>query len=244
MSVQPVLLEVLKQCSLGGVETLKVTGTSDAVKVQCHDVDKTLFVEANLHDPIEEFKGEFGITNLKMLTGLLSFAHFQEGGFTVNNHNRGDAELPYQFVFKGKGSKSTFNLMDINYVPQQASIAQVPWNVKLAVTKEMLTEFQGFASLYSEVDKHFSINIEDDAVMITFGQEASSTHSGIMKLADAEGQTLKGTLSFPVDKFIMLLKLAASKDSAKLMFTDKGLLGVDVEGTFAIYHYYLRQTVR
>ena len=242
MSSQLILLEILKKCSLSGVEILKITGTDKDVTVQCHDVDKTLFVEGNLPNPVSDFKGEFGISNLKMLSGLLNFSHFQENNFTVITHNRGDVNVPYQFALKGKGSKATFNLMDMNYVPQQATIAKVPWNVTLEVSKEMLTEFQSFAGLYSEVDKSFTIGIEEDEVIVSFGQGSSSTHSGSMKLADAKGQNLKGSLSFPVDKFLMLLKLAVN-DTAKLLLTDKGLLGVDIEGEYGIYHYYLRHTV-
>lgn len=244
MSVQSVLSEVVKHCSMNGVEVIKITGSDTAVRVQCHDADKTLFVEGDI-PPLDDFRGEFGITNIKMLSGLLGFSHYQDSAFKINTRKKDGETVPFQIQFKGRGSKSLFNLMDANYIPKQATIPAVPWGVTLSeVTKEMLTEFQQFAGLYAEIDKFFSISVVDDAIMITFGQEASSTHSGSMKLADAGGQTLNSTLSFPVDKFIALMKLAVANETAKLMFTDKGLLGIDLTSEHGVYRYYLRQTVR
>ena len=244
MSIQSILKDIIKHCGVAGVEVIKITGSDEGIKAQCHDLDKTLFVEGNFAEVIPEFSGEFGITNIKMLSGLLGFSHYQEGSFAVKTRKVNDVEVPSQLQFKGKGSRSTFNLMDNNYVPQQATIAQVPWNIVIdEVTKDMMAEFQQFAGLYSEVDKHFNVAVDDGAIMVTFGQEASSTHSGAMKLVETT-QTLANTLSFPVDKFVMLMKLAIANETAKLKFTDKGLLGVDIESDNGVFHYYLRQTVR
>jgi len=55
---------------------------------------------------------------------------------------------------------------------------------------------------------------------------------------------LSSQLSFPVDKFVMLMKLAVNKEGSKLKFSDKGLLGVEVNTEYGVYHYYLRQMVR
>ena len=42
----------------------------------------------------------------------------------------------------------------------------------------------------------------------------------------------------------MLLKLAAANEKSKLMFSNKGVLGVEIETELGRYSYYLRQNVR
>lgn len=244
MTIQAALSEIIKYCNIGGIDIIKLTGSEKGIFVQCRDEDRTFVVEGEIKTPADGMIGEFGVTNLKMLSGLLDFSHFKDGEFKVITRKSGENEIPAQFQFKGKGSKALFNLMDIQYVPKQATVSNIPWDVTLTdLTKEMLSDFQSFAGMYSEVDKNFNILVEDGSVKVSFGQEASSMHSGVMKLADTNKITIP-SMTFPVDKFIMLMKLATGNQTAKLLLTSKGLLGVDIETDIGIYRYYLRQTVR
>ncbi|RYF03838.1 MAG: hypothetical protein EOO77_30450 [Oxalobacteraceae bacterium] len=71
----------------------------------------------------------------------------------------------------------------------------------------------------------------------------SSSHSGSMVFAEKVVGTLTGVLNFPVDKFLMLMKIAQNASEARLMFTSKGLLGVEVVTHHGTYKYFLRQTI-
>lgn len=248
MTIQAVLSDVVKQCAVSGVEVIKVTATAESTLIQTFDADKTLFIEGHLNDTIPEFVGEFGITNLKMLSGLLGFASYQTdtADFKVRSRDLNGAKVLDQFEFKGSGSKSVFKLMDVQHVPQQAKIASIPWNVTIdeGVSKSKITEFQQFAGLYAEIDKQFSVVSEGDNLVVNFGQQASSTHSGSMTLAENIAGTIQPALTFPVDKFLMLMKLAQNAQSSKLMFTNKGLLGVETVTNHGSYKYFLRQSVR
>jgi hypothetical protein len=247
MTIQAALSDVVKQCAIASVEVIKVTGTATETVVQTFDADKTLFIEGNLTEVIPEFEGEFGITNLKMLSGLLGFTNYQTdtADFKVRSRDVNGAKALDQFEFKGSGSKSVFKLMDVQHVPQQAKIASIPWNITLTeVSKSKITEFQQFAGLYAEIDKQFGVSVEDGNLVVTFGAQASSTHSGSMVFAEGISGTLTGTLTFPVDKFLMLMKIAQNAQSSKLMFTSKGLLGVEAVTNHGVYNYFLRQSVR
>ena len=247
MTIQAVLSDVVKQCALANVEVIKVTGTDEDTLVQTFDADKTLFIEGHLNEVIPEFTGEFGITNLKMLSGLLGFTNYQTdtADFKVRTRDLNGTKVLDQFEFKGSGSKSVFKLMDVQHVPQQAKIASIPWNITLdEIGKSKITEFQQFAGLYAEIDKQFTVATEDGNLVITFGAVASSTHSGSMVLAENVSGTLTSALTFPVDKFLTLMKIAQNAQSSKLMFTSKGLLGVETVTNHGSYKYFLRQSVR
>ncbi len=247
MTIQAVLSDVVKQCALTNVEVLKITGTANETKVQTFDADKTLFIEAILDDPVPEFEGEFGITNLKMLNGLLGFANYQTDNaiFKVREREINGRKSLDQFEFKGAGSKSVFKLMDIQHVPQQATISSIPWGVALEeINKSKITEFTQFAGLYAEIDKFFSVTVDNGDLVMTFGQQASSSHSGSMIFAENIAGSLSSTLTFPVDRFLMLMKIGQNAQSSKLMFSNKGLLGVEAVTNHGLYKYFLRQSVR
>lgn len=248
MTIQAVLSDVVKQCALANVEVIKVTGTASGTKVQTFDADKTLFIEGDLAETVPEFEGEFGITNLKMLSGLLGFTNYQteNAAFKVRTRDVGGVTALDQFEFRGAGSKSIFKLMDIQHVPSQATIANIPWGVTLdEISKSKITEFQQFAGLYAEVDKQFGVSVDEDKnLVISFGAQASSAHSGSMVFAENIAGSLPGTLTFPVDKFLTLMKIGQNAQSSKLMFTSKGLLGVEAVTNHGTYKYFLRQSVR
>ncbi len=246
MNVQAALADIIKQTALANVDILKITG-GEETRVQTFDTDKTLFIEGELKSPVGDFVGEFGITNLKMLSGLLNFTNFQtdDASFKVRTRDINGTKTLDQFEFKGSGSRSVFKLMDIQHVPEQAKIANIPWDVVLdEISKPKVTEFTQFAGMYSEIDKHFVITVADGDLVITLGQEASSSHSGSMVFASGVTGSFSGALTFPVDKFLMLLKLALTAKSARIMFTNKGLLGVETTTDAGTYRYYLRQSVR
>jgi hypothetical protein len=247
MTIQAVLSDMLKQCALANIEVIKITGTDGETKVQTFDADKTIFIEGRFADVVPEFSGEFGITNLKMLTGLLGFANFQtdNADFKVRSREVNGVRALDQFEFKGAGSKSVFKLMDVQHVPKQAEIKNIPWDITLdEISKSKITEFQQFAGLYSEIDKQFTVTTDGSDLVAAFGQQASSTHSGAMVLAENITGSLTGGLTFPVDKFLMLMKIAQNAKSSKLTFTSKGLLGVETVTNHGSYNYFLRQSVR
>ncbi len=236
-----ILNEVLTYGAINSVEVIKVTSEEEGTKVQSHDPDKTLFIEGAF-GTVPEFIGEFGLTNIKMLSGLIKLNQGDTAVFKANRRVVNEVEVLDQFEFKNKSSKAVFKLMDASHIPQQATIAAIAWDVTVA-DFSFFPEFQAFAGLYSEVDKQFGIKVENDELLFTFGDDASSTHSGALTVGQATG-SLKSTLMFPVDKFSMLVKLAMGRENSKLMFTDKGLLGVEVEADYGTYKYYLRQSVR
>ena len=245
MTVQKVLIDIIKHCALPNVDVLKVTGDSAETMVQGFDADKHMFIVGHTVSPVAEFTGEFGISNFKMLNGLLGFSSYNTdtAQFKVGTREIDGIATPDQFEFKGAGSKALFKLMDKQYVPQQATIAAIPWDAEFEITKPKLAEFQEFANMYSEIDKHFKICIEGKNLVVTFGEEQSSSHSGSMTLAEGISGKLNSLL-FAVDKFNLLMKLALAANSHKVKVSSKGLLGVEAESNYGSYKYYLRQTVR
>lgn len=237
------LEEINRLVALDGVEVIKVSCQETETLVESHDTDKTLFVKASL-TPVEDFTGDFGITDLKMLGSCLKFHGTQDVKLKIGTRKIMDQRVMDEIEFRGKGAKSIFKLMDAAHIPKQAKIADIPWSITIdEVGKERIKDFSSFAQMFSGSDGHFDITTRDGKLVFAFGREASSTHSGTLEFSDVEGD-ITTALSFPVSKFTMMLKLAAANEKSKLMFSDKGLLGVEIQTELGVYHYYLRQVIR
>jgi hypothetical protein len=223
-------------------EVIKITGTDELTKIQAVDKDKTLFLQGSLKTPIEEFKGEFGIGNLSLLSGLLIFASYRADGatFKVKREVKSNAETVTQLQFRDvNGTGSNFKTMAAHLVGEQAVVTNIPWNVQVTPNKARTAEFAQLAGLYGEVDKTFGVQTINGALVLSIGDANDSTHSAnLMYAADVDGE-LKGDLSFDTSKFLSILKLAGANETV-ISITSKGVLGVKVTTPFAVYEYYLR----
>lgn len=226
--------------SLSGIEVVKITATPLHTRIQAHDVDKALFVDGEII-PMG-IEGEFGIMNLKMLSGLLKIKPL-ETSVTPRMREIGGAQYVDQFEFRNGRMKSQYRLMASAHIPQQGKIGKIPWDV-VVTDFSIFEDFHSFAGLYSEVDKSFGITVRDGELVCSFGQEEGTMQSGSLILGKVDG-VMNNILTFPVDRFNMMLKLAKGRN-AKLLMTQQsnGLLGMEIETELGIHRYYLRQVVR
>lgn len=239
--MRDILIDIVRQTS-GLFDVLKVTSSDTETKLQAVDADKTLFLEASLKEPVPEFAGEFGLTNLNLLKGLLEFASYRtdQAEFTVKRHARGGKETVEQFEFKDANKKGAiFRLMSADLVPEQAVIANIPWDVTITPNKSKLTEFQQLAKLYAEVDKFFGVKTDGRDLVFTIGDENSSTHRAAMVFESDVDGALSGQILWSIPQFLSVMNLAAAH-TAEVRITARGVLCVEVETPHGLFKYYLR----
>lgn len=238
-----ILRETLSLCALNKVAVIKFTATDDDTKVQAHDDDKTLYIDADIA-AAKEFTGVFGISDLKMLSGLLNFNNHADATFKSHSREIAGKTVLDEFQFRRGGTRSSFKLMAEAHIPKQVATPKIPWAATMASpSKEKLADFLSFAGMYAEVDKTCAMFTQDGKLMMQFGLDASSTHSGVFEFDAIAGET-NAPMTFPVDKFVMLMKLAVAREQSKLMLSNSGVLGVEIEGNHGVYRFYLRQSVR
>ncbi|RYD41108.1 MAG: hypothetical protein EOP83_34315 [Verrucomicrobiaceae bacterium] len=241
------IADVVKQ-TIGLVDILKVTGTAEETRIQGVDANKTLFIEAYLREPLSELSGEFGITNLNMLRGLLDFATYrtEKSTFSVKRMMIRDRdgelnrETVEQFEFRDgtTGAGADFRCMSPDRVPDQADIKNVPWDITIKPSKSKISEFQQLASLYSDVDKNFGAKTENGNLLFFFGDDNSSTHRASMVFESGVEGSLNAGLQWSAAQLIQVLKLANSE--GRIRITSRGVLSVEVETTHGSYKYFLR----
>lgn len=239
--MREVLVDIIKQTA-GLIDTIKVTGTPSTTSFQAVDENKTVFIEGVLKEPIAEFEGEFGITNLNLLKGLLEFSSYRtdQASFNVKRRPWKETTTVEQFEFRdANGVGSNFRAMSPDLVPEQAEIRSLPWDVSFVPNKGKLAEFSQLAKLYSEVNKTFGATTDGDNLMFYIGEENSSTHRGSMVFESGVSGSLKGELLWTTSQFLQVMNLGGDKVS-QLKFTSRGVLNVAVETPHATINYYLR----
>lgn len=244
MTIQKTLVDVLKQCNLPKIEILKITPEKDnRLCVQTYDSDRVLFIDATTKAGHPEVTGEFGLMHFKTLRGLLNLPNFAADGakFEVGTRTINGQSYPDSLKFAGGGSRATFRLVNHEVVPEQPKILNIPWDITFNMSPQKLAEFTQMASLYSDVEGLFTVRTEDNALLVDFGNDSASTHSGTMRLVEDITDTIV-EMRFPIQLFLALMKLTGDANS-EIRLTSKGLLGIVVENEWATYNYYLKKSL-
>ncbi len=241
--MRDVLLDLVKQTG-GLTSALRVTGSDTETVIKGCDDTKTLFVEATLKQPLQEFEGEFGITNINLLSGLLNFTNYltDDATFSVKKKERNGVLTVEQFEFRNPvtGNDADFRMMDPAHIPEQATIpANIPWDVTITPTKSKVTEFSQLAGLYSEIDKNFGAKTENGDLIFYIGDEDSANHRVRMVFEGAVKGDLKGNLTWQTFQFLSIMKLTGSHPTT-LKLTNRGILGLVVETPHGVYNYFIR----
>ena len=80
--MKDIIFDIVKQTIGSGViELVKVTGTTDDTAIDAVSGDKTVVLNAKLHNPAVDLVGEFGMGNLSLLNGICGL--YNKDGSTV-----------------------------------------------------------------------------------------------------------------------------------------------------------------
>jgi hypothetical protein len=242
--MREILSDVLKQSAPFAV--LKVLGTDTDTTFLASSECKTLIFKAALKAPLAEFKGEFGISNLSLLNGLLNFASYKTDAATFNVKRRmiGDKEIVEQLEFaasKGSKSQAVFRLTSPDLIPEITTLTGKPtWDVEFSPDRAKVAEFQQLSSLYNEVGKTFIPTTDGGDLVFQVGNQNSSTHSASMVFQESVTGDLTGDLNYPFAMFSQVMKLAGANPAQMSLKSRTGPMKISIETNFANYDYIIR----
>jgi hypothetical protein len=243
VNMREVIADIVKHTEgLGFIEDVKITGTLDETKIEAMDANKTVFVKGRLIKPVAELEGQFGLSSLSLLNRLLNFASYRtdEATFSVKRRDRNGVEVPEQFLLRdSNGEGADFRLMSAELVPDQAIIANIPWDIKVQPKPSKVQEFSQLASFYNEFEKWFSVKTTKDGLVFYIGDENSASHRVSMLFEKDVTGTFKGDWNWPSSQVLSILKLAGSNPSTIMCFSSKGAMQVSVTSDYGTYDYVL-----
>ncbi|CAM6054519.1 unnamed protein product [Sphagnum tenellum] len=238
--MRDILTDIVRQTK-GLFEIIKITGTDVATRIQSVDTEKTMYLEASLTTPQPDLIGEFGISDLAMLDGLLGHASYKvdQATFGVQRETKmihgaaGEAaqtaETVTAFVFTDANGigKSRHATMASHMVPVQATIKDIPWTIKdMTVSKSNYGEFKRLCTLFSNVDKSFTMETTPDHDLVfTIGDNNGSTHSTTMVFESGVTGHLNKVMKFDNKQFQNIIEIAGN-GPVMINIADKGIIGV------------------
>lgn len=240
--MRDILADVVRQTS-SMFDAIKISGTDAETKIEANDADKTLFLKGSLKTAQPDLIGEFGISNLKLLDGLLEFPSYKADGASVavQRLKRKDNDTVAGFTFRdanGKGG-AVFRAMSADLVGEQAVITTIPWDLSFVPQKAKVAEFSHLASLFNEVDKSFAPRTADGDLIFGIGSDDASTHKVSMVFETGVTAELRGDMLFSTPQFLSVLKIGG-QNPVTVSICNRGVLGIAVETAHGNYNYFLR----
>jgi len=228
---------------LGFITSVKVTGTDESTTLDAMDADRTVILQAKLHNTVEEFNGEFGLGNLGFLAGVTALGDYQTDDATVDvvARDRNGVSSPDHLMFKdADGNTDQYRFMGKEIIEQTLQTVKfkgVEWDVTLEPTKAKVNELQQVAGIYGGIEPNFTVKTEGTDLIVTVGA-ADGLFTGKRTFAqNVNGEITEG-YAWPLAQVLAILKLGMS-GTCVMQISKKGALMISVDSGIGKYDYIL-----
>lgn len=226
--------------SLGFINLVKITGTTNKTSIESMAEDRTVVVNAETNNPVLDFVGTFGMPNLNKLDLHLKNPEYKEGEeIKVVWENRNGEDQPVMIHFENAAGdfKNDYKLMGSELVNSRLKSAKYKgsgiWQVEVDPTITSINRFKLQAAANSE-ESVFLVKTDGDKLNFFFGDP--STHEGNFTFHVGITGKLRQTWSFPIQQFISILNLDGD---LTIKFSDEGVALIVVDSGIAKYNYYI-----
>jgi hypothetical protein len=244
MSTRDIVQDIVKHTAgLGFITSVKVTGTDESTTLDAMDADRTVILQAKLHNTVEEFNGEFGLGNLGFLAGVTALSNYQADDSTVEvvARDRNGVSSPDHLMFKDvDGNTDQYRFMSKEIIEQTLQTVKfkgVEWDVTLEPTKAKVNELQQVAGIYGGIEPNFTVKTEGSDLIVTVGA-ADGSFTGKRTFAqNVNGEITEG-YAWPLAQVLAILKLGMS-GTCVMQISKKGALMISVDSGIGKYDYIL-----
>jgi len=244
MSTRDIVQDIVKHTAgLGFITSVKVTGTDESTTLDAMDADRTVILQAKLHNTVEEFNGEFGLGNLGFLAGVTGLGNYQTDDATVDvvARDRNGVSSPDHLMFKdADGNTDQYRFMSKEIIEQTLQTVKfkgVEWDVTLEPTKAKVNELQQVAGIYGGIEPNFTVKTEGSDLIVTVGA-ADGSFTGKRTFAqNVNGEITEG-YAWPLAQVLAILKLGMS-GTCVMQISKKGALMISVDSGIGKYDYIL-----
>mgnify|MGYP001307882688 FL=1 len=244
MSTRDIVQDIVKHTAgLGFITSVKATGTDESTTLDAMDADRTVILQAKLHNTVSEFNGEFGLGNLGFLAGVTALGNYQTDDATVDvvARDRNGVSSPDHLMFKdAEGNTDQYRFMSKEIIEQTLQTVKfkgVEWDVTLEPTKAKVNELQQVAGIYGGIEPNFTVKTEGSDLIVTVGA-ADGSFTGKRTFAqNVNGEITEG-YAWPLAQVLAILKLGMS-GTCVMQISKKGALMISVDSGIGKYDYIL-----
>ena len=246
MNIKDTILDIVKHTiSLGVIENIKVTGTTDSTLLEAMDIDRTVIVSGNPHTPVKDFEGQFGLGNLSLLSSLSKLSAYtnMDSNVSVIREERDGEELPTTFIFQDRdGSKDQYRVMHKDIINQLLNVGKfkgADWQVVFQPTVAKIKAFSEASSIYSGLDTNPTVRVStvDGSLIFDLGQIKDGI-SGRRRFADSIENELESGWYYSLPIILNILKLGMS-GICVMKFSNQGVCQIEIDSGLALWTYIL-----
>lgn len=242
MDIKNVILDIVSHTNgLGIINNIKVAGDDSDTTLAAMDTDKTVIMNATMHQPVPEFVGEFGMGNLGLLNSLTKFSTYKGDDATLELTRREykGAETPSTLVFKdASGNKDEYRFMGkemIDRVLQVAKFKGASWDITIEPAQNRIEQLSEVAGVYSGIEPTFSVKTEDGNLIFEVGNSEGGITGRRIFAQNIDGD-MSTQWSWPLNTFLNILKLGGT---SVVRFSNQGVCQIDVDSGIGVYSYLL-----
>lgn len=225
---------------LDGIDLLKVTGTDTETLVNASSENRSVILNAKLKNPINGFRGVFGMPNLPKLKTILGFndEYDEHAKITVVMQNRNGEDHPASIHFENKAGDfvNDYRLMSKTIVEEKVKTVLfkgAAWNVDFEPTIAGVQRLKKQSTVHNE-ETVFCTKMVKGALNVSFGDPA--THSGNFVFHSGLMGNLSKSQEWPVRHFITIMDLLGNKH---IYISEQGAMRITVDSGLVDYEYLL-----
>jgi len=244
MSTRDIVQDIVKHTAgLGFITSVKVTGTNEETTLDAMDADRTVILQAKLHNTVEEFNGEFGLGNLGFLAGVSALGNYQadDAKVEVVTRERNGVTVPDHLMFRDvEGNTDQYRFMSKEIIEQTLQTVKfkgVEWDVTFEPTKAKVNELQQVAGIYGGIEPNFTVKTVDGNLVITVGAQDGSFTGKRTFAMNVNGEITEG-YAWPLNQVLAIPKLGMS-GTCVMQISKKGALLISVDSGIGKYDYIL-----
>jgi hypothetical protein len=246
--MKDIIFDVVRHTAgLGIIDAVKVTGTDEDTSISALDQNKTVILNAKLHNPAMDLVGEFGMGNLGFLNGLTNLYNRDGSTVDVAKVTKNGTEAPESLVFKdADGNTDKYRLMSKEVVDQELQTVKfkgAKWNISFEPTKAKVSDLAQAAGIYSSIEPTFTVKVENGNVVFVLGSDSGGSHFGKRVFATGVEGTIRDGIGFPLTQFLNIMKLGMS-GTCTVNFSDQGACMISIDSGLGLYNYILPSLTR
>lgn len=225
--------------ALGFLSVIKVTNENGKTIVESMADDRSIILKAVMHQPVNEFKGVFGMPNLSMLALHLKNPEYaKDSKITIVEADRNGEKVPVHIHFQNQNGdfENTYRFMNKQMIEEKlksVNFKGANWNIEIEPTDVGLSRMKLQNAAQPDED-HFSVSVDNNDLVFSFGD--ASTHAGKFVYHTGVTGKLTRTWAWPISQVIAILGLTGDK---KMSISDQGALRITVDSGLGAYEYLL-----
>ena len=239
--IKDVLTDIVAHThGLGFLPLIKITGSDDSTIIEGMAEDRSVILNAKIHNPVDIFDGVFGMSNLDKLNLLLKSPEYKENAtidVIVSKRKGEDVPTGLHFENEDKDFINDYRFISteiINETLKSVKFKGTTWDIEFVPSINSAHRLKLQAQVHSDQSK-FKVRVENKDLIFSFGDGSTHTDGEFVFQAQVQGK-MKQEWFWPIQQVLSILNL---NGDMTMKLTDQGAMMITLDSGLAEYNYIL-----